>query len=417
MVANTSSSSLDVSLISHSVSSADKKTIEALVNSSLVKALRPDGKGGNFEIKLEGGKVSFRWAGTSNSLEILDPEQTKALFDIIQTYDTIYKEAKANYPQAPSAAKKISKEEVVGVSSDVLSLTANTLGAVSTVVKTTRVALPFLGILRGPLQMVSGVFLMKSSAKQGRVAYERGDQEGLALSGSSFLLGGTQLGLGGGMTTTSVATVAATSTAKVIVAKVSPALTPLALALYGVLLFTSLYEMAANLIFQAKLSKDQDPLQTLSYIRDQVGSSTDEKELRKKWDRFARQTSVECCKKARDLLGQDLVEFSKTSAAQQLIDEIKVASGRKLVKHSILLLIAVLGIAAIAAGMILSGPAAPVLFLVGALLWLLVDSKSLHLKAGKAFYPDAIPTNSSSESSSPTAPLLPEHQPSPSSPQ
>jgi hypothetical protein len=153
------------------------------------------------------------------------------------------------------------------------------------------------------------------------------------------------------------------------------------------------------------------------WLKDQVRGADSDKELKKMWNQFSRRTSAECCEMVRETLTPDFlaqvemaierkrldpnfadkVERGDNQAvkdeqaiktANELVAKVKIANGRQLVKHAILLTIAVLGILAVIGSIKFTGPLAAALFVIGALLWLLVDSRMLHRVAAKTFYPD-----------------------------
>jgi hypothetical protein len=75
-------------------------------------------------------------------------------------------------------------------------------------------------------------------------------------------------------------------------------------------------------------------------------------------------------------------EFDSVEA-RELIQEVEKAAFKEKVKHVILIAIAILGILASIFVVVLTGPASPLLFAIGALVWFGVDSSRLHNYIGE----------------------------------
>jgi hypothetical protein len=70
--------------------------------------------------------------------------------------------------------------------------------------------------------------------------------------------------------------------------------------------------------------------------------------------------------------------------ARFIVKEVKRANAKQLVKHSVYMAIALLGLTALICGMVLAvGPLVPLLCGIGALLWIIVDANGIHKKLGE----------------------------------
>ena len=62
--------------------------------------------------------------------------------------------------------------------------------------------------------------------------------------------------------------------------------------------------------------------------------------------------------------------------------EVKLANGKQLLKYTIYAGLTLLGVAAFICSMIFTGPTVPILFAIGAALWLVIDASKIHKKVG-----------------------------------
>lgn len=121
--------------------------------------------------------------------------------------------------------------------------------------------------------------------------------------------------------------------------------------------------------------------------------------LQKKWNAFEFRTSASCGNLVREKLPGLLDKFD-LEGAKALIQEVKKANFMSRVKHVCFLAIAVISIAAFICLFIASGPASPILFAIGAVTWLAVDSSRLHKYIGEKCW------NWHLKSECPTQPLV-----------
>lgn len=349
-----------------------------------------------------------------------------------EKFQKIHKERSLEEAAPRSTSAKVA--EKISITSDAASAISNSIEAVavaspvaSLAAKVGAAALPVLGVARGGMFLYIGSRMIYNGVKQTQQSYQKKDVEGMVLNGSDVVSGSSFVGLGGVMAVSNTATLAATHAGKVIAAKASVAFSPLSFVLYGILGLYAAYGLGANLVFRKQLNKlesEQGLYESLKWLQNQVRGPHEEG-LQKQWDKFARRTSADCCQKVRETLTPEFLnklspeflksfeskianskneeekkkaieEYAKAQGelkdaqeiATQLVAQVKTANGRQLVKYTILSIIAVLGIIAVVGSIMMTGPFAPVLFVIGALLWFLVDCQKLHKATGEYFYPD-----------------------------
>lgn len=326
--------------------------------------------------------------------------------------------------------------DLLSAASNSLSVVKETMSAAALAGTKIAVTLPALGIVRGALAAGLGACLVKNGGERAVQSYSLGDHEGVVLGTSDVVTGASLAGLGVGMLAMDGATlaplvispivhalpiapqlVAPVTSAAVFPLKaaslaIAPAMNIFAFIMYGILAVYGTYGIVINLRFRNQFKKlakgDNEQLcSDLIRLKNQVRGADSDKELKKMWNKFSRRTSAECCEMVRETLTPDFLarleaalspkETGKTQTAEdaevirkatELVAKVKIANGRQLVKHSLFILIAVLGILAVIASIQFTGPLAAALFVAGALLWLVVDSTVIQRVAAKTFYPD-----------------------------
>jgi len=168
-------------------------------------------------------------------------------------------------------------------------------------------------------------------------------------------------------------------------------------AMYGAIGIAAGYGLAANHLFRQELNQILDPnggdrqklSDALVWLQQQVRGSDQETELHKKWDQFAFRSSEACCRFVRETITPELLERLEAGdreaihQAESIVQEVKRANGKQLAKHYLLMAISILGIAAFICGSVFAtGPFAPLLWAIGAVLWLGIDSHWVHEKWG-----------------------------------
>lgn len=130
--------------------------------------------------------------------------------------------------------------------------------------------------------------------------------------------------------------------------------------------------------FENKLNAEKTIEKTFNALRKEVEMQKNDTlaTLERKWDRFAAMTSEDCCRVLRDATGN---ESNKTQ--EVIVKEVRRALQKQKTKQIILGVIAVLGLAAMISGFFFFAPfVVPVLFAIGGVLWLTIDSSWVQTK-------------------------------------
>jgi hypothetical protein len=311
--------------------------------------------------------------------------------------------------EVPKPRTRLAKiAEKVSLTSDMNSLMRNSLAvadkgahlnaltglgkATSKVISVAHV-ISFSSAAGGLMNMFTGLMIARGGKKQLERAWKVGDTEGKVLGATNVAMGTSLVGLGGGTATLDLVALshAVTSASKAVVHFVAPIIVPAAFVFYGFLWLTCFYELAQNYRFHRKLDADKKLLQTIRGFQVQL-SSDESKGFQKKWDLFARRTSVQACQLGRKTLTPQFLRKLEQAIAKQangsatiddevlireaksLVAKVKAANNRQMFKQAFVLFIAVLGILALVGSLVMSGGiAAPVLFAISALLWVVVD--------------------------------------------
>jgi len=177
------------------------------------------------------------------------------------------------------------------------------------------------------------------------------------------------------------------------------AITGAGLAMYGLIGLSSGYGLAAASSFRSDLSgilqDGKNPRRlsaALLWLASQVREGKTDAEFQTKWDRFAFRTSEAAGRLVREQVTPELLkridagDLQAIEQGKQIAQEVKRANAKQLLKQAILIAIAAIGIAAFVCGLVLSGPFSPILFAVGALLWIAIDSSKAQEKLGDRLF-------------------------------
>lgn len=290
-----------------------------------------------------------------------------------------------------------------GVAIDGLSLgrnSANGFAAIAGTAEKVAGAVGGLAIAGGAMGTLSGLNGMRNAGVRLAKDYQTGNWEGGAVNSLSMASSGGYATLSSSMVVTNAATFAgAAGTA----AAAGSVITVAGIAMYGLLGIAAGYGIGANVSFRRDLNRiaGQDGEQladAMGWLAAQVRGDTIQSKLEKKWDRFAFRSSEAACRLVRDHATPEFfrrLEMKDPEAiktAQSILREVQRENSKQILKHSIMMAIAILGIAAFIAGLVFSGPFAPLLFAFGAILWILVDSSQVHVALGdKLFGKSEIP--------------------------
>ncbi len=277
--------------------------------------------------------------------------------------------------------------ETCSVTIDVISIVRNSLA--STNFPKVR-AIAGLGLVGGALGIASGGFIVRDGVKGVKTAYDHGDREGGALALGVGAMGASYSVVGAGMVTNySAPLFHATAAAGVGAAMITFA----GFIMYGVVALLGLGGLAihgsfrselADILSRAKEGEREKLYKALTWIQEKTTGPEPEGKWEKKWDQFSRRTSGEVSNMVRTLVTPDLLkkieegDSQSIALAHAIVNEVSKESFKKLVKSALLLIIAIVGILAFVGGIVLAGPYSSILFVIGAMLWLFVDSKWLH---------------------------------------
>ncbi len=185
-----------------------------------------------------------------------------------------------------------------------------------------------------------------------------------------------------------------------ILAGITTAFLGLGFAMYGALTIGGAHGLIKSRTFGNALNeqKVKGELETLKWLNSQISldpaeieeiektAKDPEKEitqrLLKKWSVFELRTNSECAKMVREKVPALLEKFD-LEEAQKLIEEVEKANYMQQVKQALFVIISLFGLAAFVAMMVVSGPVSPILFALGALIWLTLDSSKLHNYVGE----------------------------------
>lgn len=265
-----------------------------------------------------------------------------------------------------------------------------------------------MSIAGGAMAFVQGGLIARKSYKTAKLAYEHGDAEGMgqaALMGASGLSYST---VGAGMVINGAATLAGKTA---LAAAGGTAIIVAGIAMNGLLAVYAAYGWKATRQFRMELKeildKTREPNESermreaLAWIHGQVSLSDweimeirqtaedPEKEIlkrqQKKWDQFERRVGVEACTAVRrqlprfEALQEGLAAGDAEALAQskEIVLEVEKGNYKERVKYKLFFLVAVIGLIGFALA-IAFPPLAPVAFLIGALVWLTIDSSKIH---------------------------------------
>jgi hypothetical protein len=231
--------------------------------------------------------------------------------------------------------------------------------------------------------------IARDGYKKTKIAVETRDLEGVAHQGMWCGMGVSYAGLSGLLGAAGIYSLQG----KVAPAFITPAITAGGGAMYGLLLVYGLHGLTKVTKFKSKLNQ-LEGREALQWLNQQIALTPQEmtiapeareKLLQKKWNQFVLRTDAACLAKVKEKLPA-LLENNDPIAANELIQGVKKACFKQQVKYILLLALAVIGIAASVCVLVLSGPASPLLFAIGALLWFTVDSSKFHNYLGEKFW-------------------------------
>lgn len=238
-------------------------------------------------------------------------------------------------------------------------------------------------VVGGVLGVPVGLSIMRDTAIRAKAAYDAGDGEGAVHQ--------TVWGLGGAGYTSLSGLLAADGIASLQGAGIAASLTP-AIAASGFLMAAGIlgysgYGLKETFQFKNAMKAAGDERGVLNFLNRQIslthgeiaGKSDEElsKGLQKKWNALERRVGADCAGKIREELPGLLQNFD-LEKAKGLIQEVEKANFKQRVKHITLFVIGLITLAAFLGILLTTGPLSPILFAIGAVAWLAVDSSWLH---------------------------------------
>jgi hypothetical protein len=228
-----------------------------------------------------------------------------------------------------------------------------------------------------------GLGVVRDGVKKGWAAAKCGDLEGVVQNGLWTTVGATYTGLSSLLATEGVMILKGLAPPPAI----TPAFASLGVAMYGGLVAYGMHGLWKSSQFHSQLKsvvKSEGDRGALKWLSDQVTLTEEEmkredsaKILQRKWNRFELRTNAACAALVREKLPLLMADFDPV-AVRALILEVEKAAFKEKVKHIVLIVIGVLGIAASLCVILTTGPASPLLFAIGALVWVAVDSSKFH---------------------------------------
>lgn len=155
---------------------------------------------------------------------------------------------------------------------------------------------------------------------------------------------------------------------------------------YSALLGYSSYGLYQTVKFQKELKLAQSQGRALDWLKSELTLSKEESSqphaeslLQKKWRQFEFRTNAKCSA----LIREKLPHLENEAQAREWIVEVEKANFKESLKYLILVILALLGIAASVCVLLFAGFSSPLLFAIGSVVWLGIDSSSLHEYLGE----------------------------------
>jgi hypothetical protein len=280
-----------------------------------------------------------------------------------------------------------------------------------------------MAIAGGSLMIANGLNSVRNGIIKLSKDYQNGNWEGAIDHASLGLLSGTSCTtLGSAMVITHAAKFAGALGTAAVSGLVA---TTAGFVLNGFFAFWAGYGLSIDYAFRSELTKHlQDGpdaprlLSAMLWLSSQVRGGSTKAQLEKKWDQFVFRTSEACCPLVREKITPELLkglEANDPAALKEanfILQEVTRASAKKVLRHTMFMAVALIGIIAFLCGILFAtGPFAPLLFATGAILWFLLDSsKAFDTLGNRIFGKSEIPAATVSKDPEPIVPLI-ESQP------
>lgn len=249
----------------------------------------------------------------------------------------------------------------------------------------------------GAIGFPVGLCILRDGYIRAKAAFAASDWEGTAHKVAWAGVGASYAGLSSLLATNGIMALAGRAAP----ASIGTAFGGLGIGFYGLILGYAAYGYRKTSQFRTELRKAVADGRAAQWIREQVTLNQDEsalpeidkaKLLQKKWNQFELKTNAQCGKLIRDRILQG-------APIDDLILEVEKASFKESVKHILLIVLGLLGIAASLCILFSSGISSAILFASSAVLWIGIDSSSIHNYLGEKFWSwfSPSPTNDSGE--------------------
>ncbi len=262
----------------------------------------------------------------------------------------------------------------------------NTVGSVSRLPAAASVFVGGSSVLGGTLGVPIGLSAIRDSMIKGKAAYDNGDTSGAFQNALWGMAGAGYAGLSSVLVTDGVMSLSGVPFSATLV----PAFSGLGLMMSGAILAHSGYGLSETTQFKHALKKAREKggeRGALEFLNGEISLSPKEiadksdseigKALQKKWGALERKVGVICASKIRESVPSLLQSFN-LEKIRNFLFEVDKANFKERIKYGILFAIGLIGAFAFFGLLLTTGPFSPILFVIGAALWLLVDSSKLH---------------------------------------
>ncbi len=284
--------------------------------------------------------------------------------------------------------------EYFSVAADSLSVGRNSLNAISNIFDVAKTCLHAAkntmkvvsaGVLAGGvLGVIIGPALVFEAVRDSRKAWERNDlKEGISQAEKAGV-GASYSVVGGGMIVGQSAAYASLPATGAVAAAGTTMFTVGAFAMYAIVLISAIRKIGMNIAFRKELDAQDGASAQVAWLSQQVGSNESgaSAEDQNKWNAFVAIVGEKCASFVKDSANKKLTE----SQNAHIVKEVRRASNKHFFMQGIRVAIAILGFAAVILGILLTGPFAPIvvaiLFALGAMLWLVMDSSVVNERVG-----------------------------------
>jgi hypothetical protein len=348
----------------------------------------------SLRVKKRGDKETIGLVVEENAGEegqdIVQVEMDHALFSAVSAFRAygakVEKEREKKTEGGILAFLKKRAPETVAVGVDLASIARNSLSIVDPLAN----SVTALGFAGGSGGVVSGAWIAYNSIKNFQESKRIGDQKG-QIQGALNVLGGTAYsGVGTGMILSKAAIVHGIAGLGTVAG--SGLIDPLCLVMYLSILVSAGLSLKETTDFRSSLEESIKNggldggvaflAKALTLTEEEIARANDstdpEKEMARLLDCkaavFTRNTDQETCSLVRDALHAGSIDKKKTTA---ILEAVSKANYRKIIKATVLLIIAISGLIATVVSIAMTGGVPCYLFIIVASMWILIDKSGL----------------------------------------